>query len=113
MTPASGRDPARLRPLTDELAEGTPHGQVYLRSLIRAQLRLAFLALCAFGGLIGSLPLLFVLVPRLQEVDVLGVPLPMLLLAVPIFPLIVLIGLAHQRRADRLDQEFRDLMADE
>jgi hypothetical protein len=44
---------------------------------------------------------------------VLGVPLPILLIAVPIFPLIVLIGLAHQRRADRLDQEFRDLMADE
>ncbi len=94
----------------DELAEATPHGQVYLRRLIRAQLTLSFLALGAFGGLIGSLPLLLVLAPELQDVGLLGVPLPIVLLVFPIFPLIVLIGWLYQRRADALDDAFRELV---
>ena len=57
--------PGRARPRTprEELAEATPHGDVYLGRLIRAQLGLSLLALGAFGGLVGSLPLLFLLVP--------------------------------------------------
>lgn len=94
----------------DELAEGTPHGRVYLRRLMRAQLTLSLLALAAFGGLVGSLPLLFLLAPSLQDVDVLGVPLPIAVLAVPLFPLFVAIGWIYQRRADALDDAFRDLV---
>jgi hypothetical protein len=94
----------------DELAEVTPHGQLYLRRLIRAQLTLSFLGLLAFGGLIGSLPLLLLLAPSLQDIDVLGVPLPALLLVIPIFPLIVLIGWLYQRRADALDRSFQELL---
>jgi hypothetical protein len=97
----------------EELAEATPHGDVYLAGLIRAQLRLSLLALGAFGGLIGSLPLLFLLWPSLQDVDVFGVPLPLLILIVPLFPLIVMIGLLYQRRADALDETFRDVVSHE
>jgi hypothetical protein len=95
----------------DELAETTPHGDIYLDRLIRRQLRLALLALAAFGGLVGSLPLLFLLAPGLQRVQLLAVPLPVLLLAVPIFPSIVAIGWLYQRRADALDDDFRDLVS--
>lgn len=97
----------------EELAEGTPHGDVYVRRLIRAQLRLSLLALGAFGGLIGSLPLLFLLFPALQEIAPFGVPLPVLILVAPLFPLIVLIGLLYQRRADSLDEAFRDVVSRE
>jgi hypothetical protein len=97
----------------EELAEGTPHGDVYLRRLIRSQLRLSLLALGAFGGLIGSLPLLFLLFPDLQGVAPLGVPLPVLILIAPLFPLIVVIGLLYQRRADSLDEAFRDVVSRE
>ena len=103
----------RVRTLREELAERTAHGDVYLRRLIRAQLTLAFLALAAFGGLVGSLPLLFLLVSGLQDVDVLGVPLPVFILAVPIFPLITVIGLLYQRRADAIDDAFRDVVSGE
>jgi hypothetical protein len=106
------REPIETRSPRDELAEVTPHGQVYLRRLIRAQLALSFLGLLAFGGLIGSLPLLYLLVPGLQDVYLLGVPLPIVILAVPIFPLIVLIGWLYQRRADAIDESFRELLAD-
>jgi O-antigen/teichoic acid export membrane protein len=97
----------------EELAEATPHGDVYLARLIRAQLRLSLLALGAFGGLVGSLPLLFLLWPSLQDVDVFGVPLPLMILVVPLFPLIVVIGLLYQRRADALDEAFRDVVSHE
>jgi len=105
--------PPRPRAPREELAEGTPHGDVYLARLIRAQLRLSLLALGAFGGLIGSLPLLFLLWPALQDLDLFGVPVPVLVLAAPLFPLIVLIGLLYQRRADALDETFRDVVTHE
>lgn len=101
----------RVRTPREELAERTAHGDVYLRRLMRAQLGLSFLALGAFGGLVGSLPLLFVLVPSLQDVDVIGVPLPVLLLAGPLFPLITAIGVLYQRRADAIDDAFRDAVS--
>jgi hypothetical protein len=97
----------------EELAEATPHGDVYLARLIRAQLRLSLLGLGAFGGLVGSLPLLFLLWPSLQDVDLFGVPLPLMILVVPLFPLIVVIGLLYQRRADALDEAFRDVVSHE
>jgi hypothetical protein len=102
---------ARPRTPRDELADRTPHGQVYLRRLIRAQLTLSLLALAAFGGLVGSLPLLLVLVPGLADVDVFGVPLPLLVLAIPLFPLITGIGILYQRRADAIDDAFRDVVS--
>jgi O-antigen/teichoic acid export membrane protein len=107
---AAGRRPRTPR---EELAEGTPHGEVYLARLIRAQLRLSLLALGAFGGLVGSLPLLFLLFPELSEIQPLGVPLPVLILVAPLFPLIVVIGLLYQRRADALDEAFRDVVSRE
>ena len=103
----------RARTPREELAEVTPHGDVYLGQLIRAQLRLSLLALCAFGGLVGSLPLLFLLFPALQRLEPFGVPLPVLVLIVPLFPLIVVIGLLYQRRADTLDEAFRDVVSRE
>ena len=55
--PARPRRRARARPRPRRMA-------TYLGRLIRAQLRLSLLALGAFGGLVGSLPLLFLLGPR-------------------------------------------------
>ena len=107
----SGRD-IHARSPREELVEATPHGDVYLRRLIRAQLGLSLLGLTAFGGLIGSLPLLFLLAPGLQDIDVIGIPLPALVLAVPLFPLILIIGLLYQRRADAIDEAFRDVVSE-
>jgi len=102
--------PPRRRTPRDELQDTTPHGDVYLRRLIRAQLGLALLALAAFGGLVGSLPLLFLLAPGLQDLTIAEVPVPVLIVAFPLFPLIVLLGLLYQRRADAIDEAFRDVV---
>jgi hypothetical protein len=94
----------------DELAEATEHGGLYLRRLLRAQLGLSVLALLAFGGLVGGLPLALYLLPGLQHVTLLGIPLPILAVLWPPFPLFVAIALVYTRRAEALEDAFRELV---
>jgi hypothetical protein len=105
------RPPSRTP--SDELADATAHGGVYLHRLVRAQLALSLVALVAFGGLLGSLPLVLLLLPRLQRITLAGLPVSVLLVAVPPFPLFVVIGWIYRRRADALDDAFRTLVRGE
>ena len=94
----------------DELAEATAHGGLYLRRLIRAQLSLSTVALVAFGGIVGALPLALLLVPGLQDVYQLGLPLSIVIIVWPPFPLFIAIALLYERRAEGLEESFRDLV---
>jgi hypothetical protein len=94
----------------DELRETTEHGGLYLRRLVRSQLGLSVLAVTAFGGLVGSLPLLLYLAPGLQDVVVLGLPLPLLIVALPLFPVFIAFGWVYERRAQALEEAFRELV---
>jgi len=94
----------------DELAESTAHGGLYLRRLIRAQLSLSLVALVAFGGIVGALPLALLLLPGLEDVAVLGIPLPIVIIAWPPFPLFIAIAVLYARRAAALEESFRDLV---
>jgi putative solute:sodium symporter small subunit len=106
------RDPpaAKLRTPRDELADSTAHGLVYLRRLRRAQLTLSLLALVAFGALFGVLPITLYLLPELHRATLLGIPLTLWVLVVPLSPLFLGIGWIYARRADSLDAAFRDLV---
>jgi hypothetical protein len=68
------------------------------------------LALVAFGGFLGSLPLAIYLLPGLQDVDLFGVPLPVILIVLPPFPILVAFGWLYARRAGALEDEFRHLV---
>ena len=94
----------------DELRDTTEHGGLYLRRLMRAQLGLSLLTVLAFGGFMGSLPLALYLLPGLQDVELLGVPLPRVIVVVPLFPVFIAFGLVYVRRASALEAEFRDLV---
>lgn len=94
----------------DELADATEHGGLYLRRLLRAQLGLSVLALLAFGGLVGGLPLALILLPGLQHATLLGIPVAILAVLWPPFPLFVTIGLLYTRRAEALEDAFRELV---
>ena len=94
----------------DELRDTTEHGGLYLRRLMRAQLGLSLLTMLAFGGFMGSLPLALYLLPGLQDVELLGVPLPLVIVVVPLFPVFIAFGLVYVRRASALEAEFRDLV---
>jgi putative solute:sodium symporter small subunit len=91
------------------MAEATAHGQVYLRRLRRAQLSLSLLALVAFGALFGVLPLALYLLPHLQSVSLLGIPLTIWILLIPLTPLFLAIGWLYARRAEALDEAFREI----
>jgi putative solute:sodium symporter small subunit len=99
-----------VRTPRDELAESTPHGDVYLRRLRRAQLNLSIMALIAFGAVFGILPLALYLLPRLHHATLLGIPLTLWILLVPSSPVFIVIGWVYARRARALDEAFRDLV---
>ena len=103
---ASRRGPAR--PAAREIDEQTRLGEVYMRSLLRSQLRLALSVLAATAVLLGGLPLLFVLAPSVADAHVLGVPLPWLLLGGVSYPLLWLAARYHVRHCERLEAEFSD-----
>ena len=64
----------------------------------------------AFGGIVGALPLALLLLPGLDDVAVLGIPLPIVIVAWPPFPLFIAIAVLYARRAAALEESFRDLV---
>jgi hypothetical protein len=88
----------------------TPLGDVYLGSLLRAQLGLAFRVLGVLAATVGSLPLLFHLVPRLEGVHLGGLPLAWLLLGVLVYPWLIVLGIWFVRRAERNERDFAALL---
>ena len=85
-------------------------GELLVRSLVRAQLLLALKLLSVLAILLGGLPLLFAVAPGTRDVDVLGLPLPWLVLGVLVYPALVLGGLVHVRLAERNERDFAELV---
>ena len=98
------RDLASGRPLADD------HRQIYIRRLRNRQLSVSLLALCACACVVVGFPLAMLLVPAVNDVRILGIPLSMLMLVVPAFPLYVLVGRAYERRANALDRALSPLI---
>jgi hypothetical protein len=85
-------------------------GELLVASLVRAQLLLALRVLAVLAVLLGGLPLLFALVPASRDVQVLGLPLPWLVLGVLVYPAMLLGGLVHLRLAERHERDFAELV---
>jgi hypothetical protein len=107
--PERRRPPARR---TSDIDAGTRLGGVYMRSLLREQLRLAVGVLTIVAVTIGLLPLAFYLVPALSDVHLLGMPLGWLLLGVVVYPTLVLLGWGYVRRAERNEQDFAEIVSE-
>ncbi len=99
------------RPATQELAEQTGLGEVYLSALLRAQLRLSLTILLGMAVVVLGVPAVFVLVPATRAISIGPVPLPWLVIGVLIYPLVVLAARIYVRQAERIEREFVDLMA--
>ncbi|MCK2217190.1 hypothetical protein MF672_025880 [Actinomadura sp. ATCC 31491] len=97
-------------PATREIDEQTGLGEVYMRSLLRTQFRLALFVCTVLACVVGGLPLLFLLIPELREVDLLGVPLPWAVLAGLIYPAFVLGAWLYVRQAERNERHFAELV---
>lgn len=97
-------------PVTREIDEQTRLGEVYMRSLVRTQFRLALFVCTVLGCVVGGLPLLFLLVPRLREIRLLGIPLPWAVLAGLIYPAFVAGAWLYVRQAERNERHFAELV---
>jgi putative solute:sodium symporter small subunit len=102
--------PADSRTPRDELADTTAHGALYLQRLRQRQLTISILALVAFGALVGVLPLAIDLVPELRRVHLIGIPVAIWLVIVPASPVFLALAILYVRRADALDEDFRELV---
>lgn len=85
-------------------------GEVYLSTLLRAQLRLGLGVLTVVVVCVGGLPLLLRALPGLGERSVLGMPLPWVLIAFAVYPFLVLCGLYYVRRAEHNERVFAQLV---
>ncbi len=98
------------RPVADELAEHTVLGDVYVRGLMRAQFRLAASILILGALALGTLPLLFAIVPSTRGILIGGIPLPWLTLGVVVYPVAVATARYYVRASERLEAAFTDVV---
>jgi len=101
---------AAHRPVRREIDEQTIVGDVYMRSLVRLQLRLALGVCLIFAVLLGGLPLVLALQPQLAAMHALGLPLPWLLLGVLVYPSLVVAAWFYVRQAERNERDFSELV---
>jgi putative solute:sodium symporter small subunit len=109
-SPRTGAQPHVRRTVREEIDLSTGVGEVYIRSLMRAQLRTALLILLVLVGTLGALPLAFAFIDGLTEVRVRGIPLPWLVLGVGAYPALFILGWIYVRRAERAESAFTRLV---
>ena len=117
---ASVRTPVRTpvrngqRPLESrEAAQDSDVGQVFVRSLIRSQLRLALVVAGGFLLILAAFPLILVAVPGLADARIAGIPFGWLLLGAGIYPVIGLSAWLYVRTAARNEARYRDLAGEQ
>lgn len=96
-----------------EVAEDSDVGQVFVRSLIRSQLRLALVVACGFLLILAFFAAILVLVPGLADSRLLGIPFDWILLGAGIYPVIGVSAWLYNRAAARNEGRYRDLVEDE
>lgn len=101
---------ARRGGMRRDVTEQTDLGVTLVRSLRRAQLRLAVVVGIVLGLTLGGIPLVFLLVPGVRDARVGGLALGWILLGVLVFPAICLGAWAYVRAAERNEAAFVELV---
>lgn len=101
---------AVARPVVREIDEQTRLGEVYIVSLIRSQRRLAAVVCGLVTALLVGIALLGAVAPRLAAWRLFGVPVPWVVLAVAIYPALILIAVYAVRQAERHERDFTELV---
>jgi putative solute:sodium symporter small subunit len=99
----------RLRPrrtATIEIDAQSEVGEIYVGTLLRAQLRLAVNILVVLALTVGVLPLVFTVVPGLTSHHVLGMPVSWGILAFGCYPVLVFLAWRYVRLAERNERAF-------
>ena len=86
---------------------------VYVRSLIRSQLRLAVTVAVGFAVATVLFVLAIAFVPGLDDTYLAGVPVSWVMLGAGIYPLAITVGALYLRAAARNEARYRSLTEDE
>lgn len=105
------RTPGR-RPAAPPPGAGDPSA-VYVRSLIRAQLRIAVVAAGAFAALLAAATAALAVVPEVREATLGGIPVVWLVLGVAVYPVVLLVAVLFVRAADRNERHYRSLAGED
>ncbi|MCW2858107.1 MAG: putative rane protein [Marmoricola sp.] len=102
----------RPRPMSgaSQIDARTDVGDIYMRALMRTQLRLALGVTAVVLATIGLLPVAFTLFGGFGTTTLLGIPLPWLLLGGGVYPVLIALAWVFVRRAERNEQAFLDLI---
>lgn len=109
-SPRTGARPHIRRTAREEIDQSTAVGEVYIRSLMRAQLRTALGVLAALLATVAAIPVAFMLFDGLAEFRVAGIPLAWIVLGAGIYPVLVFLGWVYVRRAERTEKTFARLV---
>ncbi|WP_310961533.1 hypothetical protein [Nocardioides terrisoli] len=107
-SPRTGRP--RRTTVASEIDAQTEVGEVYMRSLMRTQLRLALGTVLLLVLTVGAWPVVFEVFPAVRRAHLAGLPLPWLLLGLLVYPVLLLLAWSYVRRAERNEQSFHDLV---
>ena len=107
-TEAARRAPART--VSREIVEQTRLGEVYMSSLIHSQRRLAVIVCGLTAALLGGIALLGAFAPKLGSVHVFGLPVPWLVLAIAVYPVLIGLAVYAVRQAERNERDFIELV---
>lgn len=112
--------PRQLAPLASgrlqtprEAPDESDSARIYVRSLIRTQLRLSMVVACGFLVILAVFALFLVYGPGVAEIKILGIPLDWLALGVGVYPVIGLSAWLYNRAAARNEARYRDLVGDQ
>lgn len=93
-----------------EIDAQTELGAVYIRSLIRSQLRLAGGIFVVLAATVGLLPVAFHVFPDLLTTHLVGIPVPWMVLGFGVYPVLIVLARVYVRRAERNEKDFNDLV---
>ena len=113
--PRAGSPAASARPVSRNAVDAPTSdiAGVYVRSLIRSQLRLGVVFAVGFAAATALFVLAIAFVPELDTTFVVGVPVSWLLLGAGVYPLAITVAALYLRAASRNEARYRSLTEDE
>ena len=100
---------AKARRLPATVDAGGDPSAVYVRSLIRAQLRVAVVAAATFAVLLAATTAALTFVPQIRAATVVGIPIVWVVLGAAVYPLVLVVAILFVRAADRNEKRYRSL----
>jgi len=103
---------AGRRPLPSAPGAGDPSA-VYVRSLIRAQLRVGLVAAGSFALLLAATAAALAVVPEVRAATAGGIPIVWIVLGAAVYPVVLLVAILFVRAVARNEEHYRSLAAEE